>query len=64
MNIMVTIMSFAEFGSVLKFSRGAGNYHDNPELNYKMLVFWGIFFGGFLIRLYFLNKIENPKKNR
>ena len=55
-------MSFVEFANVVKFSRGAGNYHDNPVLNYKMLVFWGIFFGGFLIRVHFLKKIKNSKK--
>lgn len=60
---MVTIMSFVEFGNVLKFSPGAGNYHKNPELNYKMLLFWGTFFGGFILRIYFLNKINKIKKH-
>lgn len=60
---MVVIMSIVEFGSVIKFSPGAGNYHDNPELNYKMVFFWGIFFGGFLLRIYYLNKFDKSKKN-
>ena len=56
-------MSLIEFANVIKFSPGAGNYHKNPELNYKMLLFWVIFFGGFILRIYFLNKIDNTQKN-
>ena len=59
---MVTIMSLVEFGNVVKFSPGAGNYHLNPELNFKMVFFWAFFFGGFLLRAHYLNKNEKAKK--